>query len=274
MPIKIAQPLHIGNAVRLWLAPSAGSTKWRLLRKGTGTFTGYNDPGASVIHEGRDAVVLDTQALVNGQTYHYGLFVFNGLAWVADGVVSAMPAVAIDYFGPDVLTVVRDRVDLGLQHYIDSGAISHQDNKVPVLTAPPLFGDTVFPAVTVHLQTDQSGDRGVGELIVPDAFNMDAGQWEETEGMLTRVQLIIMIWSLNPDERNALRRSVKAILIGNLPIFDDAGMVQVDISQSDTEDFQSYSAPLYQTMTTLSCLAPAAVVGRVGVIGDVVLTVR
>ncbi len=260
MAINQILPLSIGNAVRLYLTPAAGVKRWRVLRNATGVFSGYNDATASVIHDGVDRVILDTQALVNGQVYRYGMFVFNGLVWAADGVVSATPAATFVQAGADVLNIVRDRLESGLQVVVARGDVFHENGHIQVLTAPPLFEDTVWPVVTCHVQSDAGADRGVGEMIGADYLSPMTGLWETHSGVFSRTQLLIVNWCLNPDARNALRRSVKGILIGNLPVFDAEGMIQIDISQSDTEDFSSFGAPVYQTMTTLTCLSTATII--------------
>jgi len=259
MPITFIQPIPVGNALRIFITPPFGAKKWRLLRNANGIFSGYNDLGASVIHEGKDLVVLDSSALTNGQVYHYGLFWFNGTTWAAEGTNYATPNPTMAQLGPDVLSLIRDRLDEGLAVFVGRGELHHKQGHIQVLTAPPLFEDTIWPVVTVHLQSDSSAERALGEDF--GSSISDAGLTVDYEGWLSKYQLLIVVWCLNPDERNILRRAVKNLLIANLPVFDKAGMVQIDVTQSDTEDFQSFSAPVYQTMTTLSCIAPSIVGG-------------
>jgi len=259
MPITFIQPIPVGNALRIFITPPFGAKKWRLLRNANGIFSGYNDLGASVIHEGKDLVVLDSSALTNGQVYHYGLFWFNGTTWAAEGPNYATPNPTMAQLGPDVLSLIRDRLDEGLAVFVGRGELHHKQGHIQVLTAPPLFEDTIWPVVTVHLQSDSSAERALGEDF--GSSISDAGLTVDYEGWLSKYQLLIVVWCLNPDERNILRRAVKNLLIANLPVFDKAGMVQIDVTQSDTEDFQSFSAPVYQTMTTLSCIAPSIVGG-------------
>ncbi len=259
MPITFIQPIPVGNALRIFVTPPFGAKKWRLLRNANGFFSGYNDLGASVIHEGKDLVVLDSSALTNGQVYHYGLFWFNGTTWAADGTNYATPNPTMAQLGPDVLSLIRDRLDEGLAVFVGRGELHHKQGHIQVLTAPPLFEDTIWPVITVHLQSDSSAERALGEDF--GSSISDAGLTVDYEGWLSKYQLLIVVWCLNPDERNILRRAVKNLLIANLPVFDKAGMVQIDVTQSDTEDFQSFSAPVYQAMTTLSCLAPSIIGG-------------
>lgn len=272
MPITFIQPIPVGNALRIFITPPFGAKKWRLLRNANGVFSGYNDPGASVIHEGVERVVLDTQALTNGVTYHYGLYWFDGVSWAADGTKSALAGVTLAQLGPDVLSVVRDRLDSGLAIYLARGELHHKNNHIQVLTAPPLFEDTQWPVVTVHLQSDQVSERGVGEVFGSAVLN-EADVWVDGEGMLTRTQLLVVAWCLNPDERNSLRRAIKGVLIGNLPVFDAEGLHQIELSQTDTEDFQSFGAPVYQSMTTFTCQSEVLVSGEVPKVGSVEIVV-
>lgn len=260
MPITFLQPLSVGNALRVFISPPIGAKSWRVLRNSSGVFSGYNDPGASVIHDGTDLFVMDTSALLNGQVYYYGLFWFNGTVWEADGINHATPNPTMAQLGTDVLSVVRDRLDAGLAVFVSRGELHHKQGHIQVLTAPPLFEDTIWPVVTVHMQSDSSAERAIGEIMGIDGID-GGGLAVEYTGWLSRYQLLIVIWCLNPDERNTLRRAVKNLLIANLPVFDAADMDQIDVTQTDTEDFQSFSAPVYQTMTTLTCLAPSVIGG-------------
>jgi hypothetical protein len=260
VPITLIQPLSIGNALRLFITPKTGAKKWRVLRNTTGIFTGYDDATASVIHEGTDLIVLDTQALTNGAVYHYAIFWFNGTVWAADNINFATPNPTLSNLGTDVLSLVRDRLDEGLAIYISRGELHHKQNHIQVLTAPPLFEDTRWPVVTVHLQSDTSAERGIGDFIGTDSIGSN-GLFVEHKGWLSRIQLLVVIWCLNPDERNLIRHAVKNLLIANIPVFDDSGVINMDVTQTDTEDFQSFGAPVYQTMTTISCLAPSVIGG-------------
>lgn len=270
MPISLLQPLHIGNAVRVFIAPPAGTVRLKVLRKTVNAFIDHGDIAAFVIEDGVERVVLDTDALVNGVIHYYALFVFDGTTWVADGVAAVTPAASFAQLGTDVLAFVRDRLDLGLKVIVDRGVVHHQNGHIQVLTAPPLFDEAMWPLVTVHLQQDASGERAIGEEFSGDTF--DGGEWTSYEGWLSRVNLMIVGWCLNPDERIALRKAIKDVLIANLAVFDTAGMLQIDVSQSDTEDFQSYNAPVYQATTTLTCLAPSYVAAFDNAIIDVSVT--
>lgn len=258
MTISYLERIPVGNAVRVFVSPPTGATRWRLLRKTADTFAGQDDTSAAVIYDGHiETSVLDWWVgLLNGTPYFYKLYSYVASAWVASATASIVPQATDSDASVDVLSIVRERIDLGLQVELARGKLQHKDGRIPVLTAPPLYENTNWPVVTVHVNSDASGERGLGELVSNDVFNDDE-EWESSEGWLSRWNVGIQGWSLNPDERIALRKAIKRIVIGNLSVFDDAGMVQIDLSQQDAEEFERYSAPVYQTVGTLTCLAPS-----------------
>lgn len=259
--IALIQTLPIGNALRVHLRPPDGASRWRLLRKPADAFAGHDDPAAHlVLDSDQETVALDRGGLVNGQTYFYRSFALVGGDWVASPSVGAIPQQELEDRSVDVLSLVRERLEMGLQADIDAGRLRHRFGRVPVLTAPPVFEDTAWPVVVVHLQSDAPSVHGLGMVLDPGLAD-ENGDWTDMEGYLSAVNLTIAGWSLNPDERIALRKALKRVLIGNMPVFDDAGMVNIDTQFSDTEDFQSYSAPVYQAVCQFSCLAPSAVNG-------------
>lgn len=72
----------------------------------------------------------------------------------------------------------------------------------------------------------------------------------------------IIGWSLNPDDRKRLREAIQRVLMLNLPILDAAGFTLPELSESEQADFQSWNAPMYQTVFTLSCQHPSVVRAR------------
>jgi hypothetical protein len=127
------------------------------------------------------------------------------------------------------------------------------------MIASPQVEDTVLPLVTVHLQNQASEVRGVGEVSGLDNYDEEADLWLSVEGGFDRVQVTIAIWALNGDTRKLMRRALRAILQANLPVFDAAGLVTPSWSMQDLEDYQTYAAPMFQTICTFDCLAPASV---------------
>jgi hypothetical protein len=254
----------VGNAIKLFLAPPSSAVSWILLRNVSGNFVGPTDPSATSIFDGAgQSYILDTNSLVNGTPYFYTVFYFDGTTWTQGNVATATPAASYTDQSVDVLTVVRDRLDVGLQNEVVIKALSPASGLIEVLNAPPEFEKTCWPVVTVHVATDGSGERAVGEMIFPDDLDANTGMWNESQGWLARVQLTIVGWSKNPDERIALRRALRKIVIGNLDVFDSFGMVNIDFVQQDMDELAAYSVPVYQSMCTFSCEAPAGVTDAV-----------
>lgn len=269
--ISLVQPLPVGNAIRLFLAPPSGAAAVRVLRRTADTFTGAADTGAHLIAETLDHTVLDTTALVNGQTYHYKPYALVGGVWVAGPTVTGVPAATYQDHSAQVVELIRERLAAGLLVEVQRGSLQHEMGKIPVLIASPTFEDTKWPVVTIHVATDSSDNRFLGEVVEPDWFDVIGEEWVGTEGWLSRVQLNIAAWALNADVRAALRKAIKRIIMANLPVFDDRGIYQVSMTQQDVDDFQSYSAPVYQSICQFSCLARSAVTSVDSPIVDVVV---
>ena len=267
MSIAIIRALPIGNALQIYLQPPAGAEYWRILRKDADTFSGPDDTSAVVVHDGNNKMVVDDQAVANGAAYWYRAYYWTGSAWSASASESASAAATYRDESIDAIEILRDRIEAGLKIEVQRGMLKHERGRIPVLLAPPVFENSVFPIVTLHLQADSSTDRSAGEMKFPDVKTEDV--FTEGEGWLAQTSITVMGWSTNPDERHALRRSLKRIIVGNLPVFDYHGMVTVDFHQQDVEDFQSYNAPVYQTMGSFTCRTPTLVSDDVNGINDV-----
>lgn len=272
--ISFIQSLPVGNALRILLNPTPGATRWILLRKSADNFTGFDDAAAlPVLDSGVDTTVLDTTALANGTAYFYKEYALVNGAWVASATASAVPQSCLVSVAPDPLQLVRDRLEVGLAAEITKGFLAPQSGAISVLTAPPTFEDTRWPVVTVHLQSDTPIDRAIGEVLFPDLFDSGADTWESSEGWISQIALQVIAWSLNPDERIALRQAIRRVIQGNLPVFDNAGMVQIDFSQSDIDAVSGeYGAPVYQSVGNFNCLAPSIVTAVDGVVSGVTVT--
>ena len=72
--ISMIQPLYVGNALRLFLEPPAGATEWKVLRKGSGTFSGHDDPAAMLAYHGDSKVIDDISGLQNEVLQFYRPF--------------------------------------------------------------------------------------------------------------------------------------------------------------------------------------------------------
>lgn len=257
MSISFIASVPVGNAVQLMLSPAAGAISWRVLRKRTDDIASQDDPAANVAYEGDDRVFIDRYALLNGTTYFYRAFYWDGAAWVASASRSVVVASTFGDLAVDVVDVVRERVDLGFQAYVERGFLVHDQGHIPVLLATPAFEEVVFPAVTVHVISDGASDRAVGEVMAPDISY--PGAIGEESGWLSRYQLQVIAWCLNGDVRALLRKALKAIVQANFPVFESAGMSLVEAQFADADDMTSYQAPVYQAICTFTCVAPSVV---------------
>lgn len=273
----MVQPLPIGNALRLFVEPPAGSLRWRVLRKGSDTFVNENDPGALVAYEGDDRVVVDSASLQNEvMAFYRPYYTTDAITWVAGPTAYGTPQASYEEHTTDAMSLLRNRLEAGLKVEVERGNLVNELGYVQVYTAPPsLERDLRFPLVTMSLDGDGSDTRAIGEDIFGDQFDGIGGDWAESEGWLANVQITLLGWSLNSDERIELRKAIRRVIIGNLSVFAAAGMDQVNLSMNDIDAVSGeYAAPLYQVMANFSCVAPVRVGGRVGVIEDVISTLR
>jgi hypothetical protein len=261
--ISFLLALAAGNAVSVILQPPQGAVKWSVLRKTTNDIAGLSDPAATLVYTGSDNYFVDTSGLINGLTYFYAPFYYDGTQWSAAAVASVVPQCSFEFIQTDVQTFLRDRIAAGLAAAVARQAIFPQSGAIPVLTASPVFEDVSFPVVTIHLQSDGSGERAVGEAVGADVEDATLGQFE---GWLSRYQLAIAISSLSSDERITLRNLVKSIVQANLQIFEAVGMELIDLQFSDQEDFTTYNVPIFQSLGAFSCVAPASIQSSVPVI--------
>lgn len=270
--ITLIQSLPAGTAMRIFITPPAGATKWRVLRRTADAFTGPTDAGAFVVSDGQDNVVLDTTGLVNGTEYFYKVYSLVGGAWVADVAISATPSATYTDDSTDAQEIVRSRLQAGLLVEVQRNNLTHDTGRIPCLLSVPTFEDAKWPLVTVHVTNAAPEERFLGEEPFPDSFNSDTNFWEGDEGWLTRVQLSIVGWSLNGDERKILREAIRRVVQANLPVFDGLGLYEIEISQQDQDDFESYSAPVFQSVMSFSCLAISAVMSEDIPVSNVTVT--
>lgn len=266
--IAMIMPLAVGNALRVFLEPPAVATKWRLLRKAADTFTGPDDASAFLAYEGTDRIIVDAANLQNGAPQFYRAYYWDGVSWLASASAVGTANSTYEDCSTDVLETVRDRLTVGLIEEVRRKTVQPNAGLIRVLTAPPVYEDTRWPMVSVHLMSEQPSVRAVGELVESDVFDTD--EWNEHEGWLAHVQLAIVGWHQNPDERIAMRKALRRIIVGNLPVFDAKGMLQIEFSQQDVDAVSGeYPAPVYQAACTLTCLAPVVVRSKAGVVTDV-----
>lgn len=266
-------PLPVGNALRVFLEPPSGALKWRVLRKAADTFVDENDPDAFLAYEGDHKSFVDFEYLQNGSVYLYRAFYWNGSAWSthASSATAGTPNATYEDRSTDALVVVRDRINAGLQVEVSRGVVKPKTGFVQVLTAPPVFEDARWPLVTVQLLNEGPGEDGLGYFLNSDGLSADDFDPFDGDGWMARVQLAITAWSLNPDERIALRQSLRRLVAANIHVFDNAGIQQVNFSQQDTDAVSGeYPAPVYQSIGTFTCLAPVSVGGNVPAIREVI----
>lgn len=257
-----------GSSLRVFLSPPAGALRWRLLRRQDDSFAGPDDAGAVLVHEGRDTEVLDAMGLVNDAEYHYRPYYWTGSQWLTSASRSAKPAASYEDAGPDVIELLQERLRAGLRDQVLADLLTHQDGAVPVLAVPPAYDNARWPLVTLHLSNEDPAERFIGEGVGQDMLEL-GGQWGESEGWLARVDVDVIAWSLNSDERIQLRKALRRVILANLEIFDGFGLVQVNWSMSDAEDFETYNSPVYQVIGKFSCMAPAAVVSTAAPVSNV-----
>lgn len=272
MLVNQAIPLPVGNALKVLMEPESGAMQWRLMRNTTGVFAGPTDPLSMAIYTGdQSQYVVDVFSLVNGVEYSYCLFsTLDGVNWTPSAVFTGTPNAIYGDQSVDALTVVRDRIAAGLAVEVSRRTLTPTTGVIHVLNAPPSFDDTRWPMVSVHVRSDGPAERAIGESIGTDDWDPETSMWKEGEGWLANSVLAIAGWSKNADERIALRKAIRRLVIANLPVFDALGMTKIDINQTD-EDYVSgeYPAPIFSTVCSFSCLAPAFVTDEVGVVTDV-----
>lgn len=269
--IAFLQPLPIGNAVRVVLAPPSSAVAWRVLRKTVDTWTDQNDATAGIAYEGDAAYFVDIAALTNGTPYYYKPFYQDEAgAWSSASSQTATPASTSNLLGIDPLELVRARLEAALKADVVADELQHVDGYIPCLTVPPTYENTNFPVVTVHLQVQDRAISAIGEELASDSYDEDTDTWTEIEGWICQVRINVVAWVVgNGDSRIQLRRRIARALLGNLSVFNDQGMSQISFSQSDVEDLESFAAPVFQTITSLECLAPLAVDAVTGTIHSV-----
>lgn len=270
MSIAMASALPIGNAIRIALVPPSGTTRTRVLRAEVDSFSGPDDPQAYLAWEGDAPGFVDATA-ANDTDYWYKPFHKVGGVWIpADSMPGRATASYVDN-SVDALSIVRERMAAGMVIESQRETLIRSEGPIQVLLAPPLYDDTRFPIVTVHLQSGAQGERYLGEVFGGDD-KLESGLWVESEGWLERDTIEVIGWCLNPDVRLELRKAIRRIVVGNLAVFDALGLLNVEVSFSDTEDFETYPAAIYQVMCTLTCNAPVTVSGTTDAIDDVTVT--
>lgn len=266
------QPLPIGNALRLFIQPPAGAVRWKVLKKGSNSISSHDDPTAALAYDGDENVIVDASGLQNEVMMFYRPFyTADGIIWTPGPVANGTPAATYTESTTDVLTHLRDRLEAGLLVEVQRGNLFSELGYVQVYTASPsLERDLRFPLVTVHLESENAGERGLGDDVGLDIADTIGGTLEEGEGWLADVNVTFIGWSQNADERLELRKALRRVIIGNLPVFAALGWVTPSLSQSDVDAVGGeYPSPIYQVMNTFTCVAPVRVAGEVATIREI-----
>lgn len=273
--ISIIRPLPIGNALRIFVEPPTGAKYWRVLRKASDTFEGGpDDEYATAVYEGENKSFVDALSLPNEQMAFYKPFYRIGSEWIAGATGSGTPAATFQDHSTDVISVLRERLEAGMLVEVERGNIVTELGYVQVYTAPPSLEQNLqLPLVTVELDHEGPGERGIGEDIYGDEF--DGDDWADSEGWLASVSASIVAWSLNSDERIEMRKALRRILLANLPVLEAAGIQQVSFSFTDVNAVNGEfgAVPMYQVVCNFTCIAPARISAHVGSIEDVEVTV-
>lgn len=271
--ISMVQPLYVGNALRLFFEPPAGSVRWKVLRKGSDSFSGHDDPSAAVIYQGDERVIVDTQFLQNQvMAFYRPFYTSDGVTWTPGPTASGTPNAVYVETATDVVSVLRDRLEAGLKVEVERGNLQSELGYVQVyISTPSLEQDLRFPLVTIHLDDEAAAVWGVGDDITGDVFDPVEEEFEESEGWLSQVQCSVIGWSLNGDERDELRKAIRRIVMGNMQVFASHGWEQIELSQQHIDAVGGeYPAPIFQSVGSFRCLAPARVGGPVGTVKHVI----
>jgi len=272
--IVMLEPLSVGNAIRVILGPPCGSVYWTILRNTTGEFPGVTDPASQVVYTGKNVSALDFSGLTNGTTYYYCPFYWDGTTWTSDAPISAVPEVTYQDSSTDAMSVVLERLTVGIANELSAKSLVANSGVIQVLSAPPVFQDTRFPVVTVHLLSEAPSERAIGELLIGDHQDLEnPSLWDTSNGWLARVQLAVIGWTQNPDERIAIRKVLRRLMVANLPVFDASGMVEIEFSQQDVDAISGeYPANVYQSLGTFTCMAPVIVGDQQATFTDITVT--
>jgi hypothetical protein len=271
MKFNLIQPISCGNAVRLVLQATAGETRWRVLRKETNGFTGHDDPGAFLVHDGDERFLTDARLLVNGVTYHYALYGFAMGVWGAPVVATVVPEAKFTDVSVDAQELVRERLDVALHSMIARGLAPLSKPTVSVMSIPFYTQGGELPVVTVLYAGGSATGHALGAQMSGDEF--DGSDFIGTQGWHESITLEISAWSLNAQERNTIRKALQAAIAANLGVFAESGLMNFEVqSVQDTEDTQSMNAPIYQTVIRVGCQVVCAVTEIDNSFGDIVIS--
>lgn len=272
--ITIIRPLPSGNALHVFLDPPTGAQKWRVLRKGSDTFTDQDDQNALIAFEGDFKNFVDTASLQNELMAFYRPFYWDGTTWTAGATANGTPSATYEDQTQDVVKFLRERLEAGMLVEVQRGNFITDLGYVQVYTAPPSMSqDLQFPLLTLELDSAGPANRAAGEDIGMDVLDYD-DDGEESEGWLEKNSISILAWSLNSSERIELRNALRRLLLTNLPVLEGNGYQQVSFTFTDINAVNGeFGPPVYQVLCNFTCLSTARVTNRVGLISDIDVSV-
>lgn len=236
---------------------------WRVFRAGSDVFLGPEpEDGSFLAYEGDDRCFIDSAYLNNEVVAFYKPYYLIAGAWIEGATASGTPAATYFDLSTDAYTQLRDRLEAGLRVECERGTISTEAGYVQVFTAPPALDVNLrLPTVTLSLNSELPEERGIGDALFGDSYNEDDGDWTETSGWLAAVNISVVVWSSNPDERIEMRKALRRIVVANLPVFESMGMQQVSLTLTDMDAVSGEfgAVNIYQVLGTFTCTAPVSV---------------
>jgi hypothetical protein len=274
-----AIPLSIGNAVKLSFIPPSDD-EWagtRILRKaGTisvpAVISGPTDAAATIIwdqsgettNQSLDEArwMLDIQGLVNGILYTYAAYAYDAVPNYSDVLtITVTPAVTYTYQSFELKDLFLDRLPVTMADELLRGMIRLKSGvtKIPVISASPAPGsEDTWPVVSVHLDSDAMNTEAIGHETGGQTFNEGTNLWVTNEGAYFAQAVSVLAWTLNPEERDEMRRALKRQITVVMHELVELGQAaQLGLNLQDAEEFSLYPAPVYFAICHVTCLALA-----------------
>lgn len=271
--ISFIENLPGGNAIRLVVTPEAGTTRWRVLRKTTSSFSGYDDPAAVLITDSKiiDRTTmydhLDIDNLTNGTSYYYAIYEYDGTDWTAVNAKSIVSQDPITDVSADPFDTVIERIDQGLQAYLTRAGMTPGLFTIAVRTIPPNLDRDPLPIVTVRVLQNEVIDWALACDVIPDEY-LDP-DWKENKGWFGKLVVEIRSFSPTSQVRNTLRKALQTVIQSNLSVFPAWGWYGVSFDQRDSEDYKSNNTPVFVSIAELSFTYVTYFSRRVDEIADV-----
>ena len=290
------RPFGYGGGVRLyWLNPTDATFHHvKILRKTVNSFSGPNDPAATVIYSGkgsqtaphqlvfrpsptipevRHRYTIDSKGVLWATPYYYAVYAMNA----AENDVSA--AVVKSGMTPDVSVFEEVDVIGLLLEYIGAyfkRQIAVQGlmmpagiTAIPVLDSPPLIETVKFPCVSIHLDTDAPEGYAIGDDL--NQLSQDGDSPVYRRGYLASFTLAITGWTENPEIRRQLYRHLKGCLLSARQLLEANGVINTRLIGRYAEDFDGYNVPLFSAAFSLTGQLQASV--RVVPVSSVIATI-